>query len=219
MIPERNYLRAIVAHILQDPKFGAIYPSQSFYNFLMNDLLYQSQLNPWRSTEIIRHLADISWNTGSGFILGRQALIDIGGFPTHSLTEDVLSSMMVMAKGWKTAYLAESLQYGLMPDSYLAHIKQLTRWNPGGIQMANHFQWYLFKGYTGLFTIWQRLLGLPYAILAATSPFLTATEPVATPLCLVGGVSLVYFSNTQGLVCSSAYAVHQSSRGGFMITT
>ncbi|KAK9786665.1 hypothetical protein SCARD494_11156 [Seiridium cardinale] len=129
MIPERNYLRAIVAHILQDPKFGAIYPSQSFYNFLMNDLLYQSQLNPWRSTEIIRHLADISWNTGSGFILRRQALIDIGGFPTHSRTEDVLSSMMMMmAKGWKTAYLAESLQYGLMPDSYLAHIKQFTRW-------------------------------------------------------------------------------------------
>lgn len=36
--------------------------------------------------------------------------------------------MIMMAKGWKTGYLAESLQYGLMPDYYLAHVKQFTRW-------------------------------------------------------------------------------------------
>ncbi|KAH6645525.1 nucleotide-diphospho-sugar transferase [Truncatella angustata] len=128
MIPERNWLRAITAHMVLDPKLGVVCPSQSFYNFPDNDPLYQSQLNSWRCTDIIRDFADISWNTGSGFILRRQALIATGGFPTHSLTEDVLSSMMMMAKGWRTGYLAESLQYGLMPDCYLAHVKQLTRW-------------------------------------------------------------------------------------------
>jgi cellulose synthase/poly-beta-1,6-N-acetylglucosamine synthase-like glycosyltransferase len=79
-------------------------------------------------------MADIAWNTGSGFILRRQALSDIGGFPTDCLVEDVHSSMLMMSKGWKTAYVAESLQYGLMPESFLGHIKQFTRWVSWSLQ-------------------------------------------------------------------------------------
>jgi cellulose synthase/poly-beta-1,6-N-acetylglucosamine synthase-like glycosyltransferase len=58
----------------------------------------------------------------------RQALLSIGGFPTTCLTEDVYSSMLMMSKGWKTAYIPEALQYGLVPDTFEAHIKQLVRW-------------------------------------------------------------------------------------------
>lgn len=58
----------------------------------------------------------------------REALLDIGGFPTTGLTEDVHTSINMMARGWKTAYAAEALQYGLIPDSYYAHLKQFVRW-------------------------------------------------------------------------------------------
>jgi cellulose synthase/poly-beta-1,6-N-acetylglucosamine synthase-like glycosyltransferase len=34
----------------------------------------------------------------------------------------------MMAKGWKTAYLPEALQYGLIPNSYYGHLKQFLRW-------------------------------------------------------------------------------------------
>jgi cellulose synthase/poly-beta-1,6-N-acetylglucosamine synthase-like glycosyltransferase len=70
----------------------------------------------------------MAWNTGSGWVLRAEALADIGGFPVDCLIEDVYSSMLMMSKGWKTIYIAEALQYGLVPETYLAHIKQLTRW-------------------------------------------------------------------------------------------
>lgn len=53
---------------------------------------------------------------------------DIGGFPTDCLVEDIYSSMLQMAEGWRSAYLAESLQYGLVPETYAAHVKQFARW-------------------------------------------------------------------------------------------
>lgn len=58
----------------------------------------------------------------------REAVDDIGGFPTDVLTEDITSSMMAMAEGWKTIYIPEALQWGLVPDTYAAHIKQVVRW-------------------------------------------------------------------------------------------
>lgn len=82
----------------------------------------------WRGIEILKDAGNFAWNTGSGFVVRRVALHDIGGFPTHCLIEDVQSSMNMMANGWKTAYLSEALQYGLMPDTYFAHLKQYVRW-------------------------------------------------------------------------------------------
>lgn len=67
-------------------------------------------------------------NSGSGWVNPRDAIESIGGFPTTSLTEDVYSSTLMAAKGWKTAYIPEAVQYGLMPDSFPAHTKQHTRW-------------------------------------------------------------------------------------------
>jgi cellulose synthase/poly-beta-1,6-N-acetylglucosamine synthase-like glycosyltransferase len=94
----------------------------------INDPLAQSNVISWHGLERLREFADFSWCTGSGYILRREALLDIGGFPTSGLTEDVHSSINMMAKGWKTAYVPEALQYGLIPDSYYAHLKQFVRW-------------------------------------------------------------------------------------------
>lgn len=76
----------------------------------------------------MRDMADSAWCTGSGWVIRRQALDGIGGFPTASLTEDLLTSALLLAAGWKTGYVAEALQYGLVPESYYAHVKQFTRW-------------------------------------------------------------------------------------------
>jgi cellulose synthase/poly-beta-1,6-N-acetylglucosamine synthase-like glycosyltransferase len=65
---------------------------------------------------------------GSGYIMRRTALQSIGGFPTESLSEDVCCSSMLLGAGWKTACIPEAVQYGSVPESYLAHVKQRTRW-------------------------------------------------------------------------------------------
>jgi cellulose synthase/poly-beta-1,6-N-acetylglucosamine synthase-like glycosyltransferase len=65
---------------------------------------------------------------GSGYIMRRTALKAIGGFPTESLSEDVCCSATLLGAGWKTAFIPEAVQYGSVPDSYLGHVKQRTRW-------------------------------------------------------------------------------------------
>lgn len=94
----------------------------------IDDPLCQTNIVAWTSGEPIRDAANIAWNTGSGFILRREALDDIGGFAADCIIEDVRSSLDMLAKGWKTAYVSEALQYGLIPPSYHGHIKQYVRW-------------------------------------------------------------------------------------------
>lgn len=65
---------------------------------------------------------------GSGYIMRRTALQEIGGFPTESLSEDVYCSATLLGAGWKTAFVPEAVQYGSVPESYLGHVKQRTRW-------------------------------------------------------------------------------------------
>src|SRR5271154_2007370 len=93
-----------------------------------NDPLCQSQRYFHRCLEIVKDMAGTAWCTGSGWLIRCQALEDVKGFPTYSLTEDLGISMELMAAGWKTAYIPEALQYGLLPDTYYAHIKQWVRW-------------------------------------------------------------------------------------------
>jgi cellulose synthase/poly-beta-1,6-N-acetylglucosamine synthase-like glycosyltransferase len=73
----------------------------------------------------------VAWCTGSGYVMRRQALQDIGGFPIGSLAEDVCCSSMLLGFGWTTAFVHEPLQFGTVPDSLTSHLKQRTRWVSG----------------------------------------------------------------------------------------
>ncbi|KAI0841881.1 glycosyltransferase family 2 protein [Hypoxylon sp. FL0890] len=185
MIPEKKWLRAGLPHLILDPKMGVATPKQSFYNVPTNDPLFQSNKISWAVTDVVRDSLECAWNSGSGYILRRSALEDIGGFSTGSLTEDVYSSMMMLSRGWKSAYLAESLQFGLVPSSYLGHIKQQTRWNIGGIQLGLNFRFYLLKTHTGRLNFKQRLCGF-WSITNAYRHILDVVELFLIPTFLFG---------------------------------
>lgn len=69
-----------------------------------------------------------TWCGGSGYLIRRTALDSIGGWPTESVGEDMYCSNILLGHGWKTLYVDESLQYGRVPESYKAHVKQQSRW-------------------------------------------------------------------------------------------
>lgn len=66
--------------------------------------------------------------TGSGFVVRRSALEDIGGWPQAVAGEDVMCSTVLSSKGWKVAFIREDLQLGLAPNSLRSHIRQRMRW-------------------------------------------------------------------------------------------
>ncbi|OTA69628.1 glycosyltransferase family 2 protein [Hypoxylon sp. EC38] len=183
MIPEKKWLRSVLPHLLLDRTMGVVTPKQSFYNVPTNDPLFQSNKISWAVADVIRDSLDCAWNSGSGYVLRRAALENIGGFSTGSLTEDVYSSMLMLSRGWKSAYLAESLQFGLVPSSYLGHIKQQTRWNIGGIQLGLNFRFYLSSSHTGRLNFKQRLCGF-WSLTNASSRILDVAELFMIPALL-----------------------------------
>ena len=69
-----------------------------------------------------------TWCGGPGYLIRRTALDSIGGWPTESVGEDMYCRNILLGHGWKTLYVDESLQYGRVPESYKAHVKQQSRW-------------------------------------------------------------------------------------------
>ena len=72
---------------------------------------------------------------GTGFLMRRSALEAIGGIPTGSICEDMLTSIELKRRGLETIYLKEELSIGLAPESVKAFFVQRVRWSRGNIQM------------------------------------------------------------------------------------
>src|SRR5258708_11940384 len=66
----------------------------------------------------------------------RSRAARVGGFPTESVTEDMLLSLKLKESGWKTAYLNERLSMGLAPEGVSEYITQRGRWCLGFMQIA-----------------------------------------------------------------------------------
>jgi cellulose synthase/poly-beta-1,6-N-acetylglucosamine synthase-like glycosyltransferase len=128
MIPEQQWLRAVVPHLLVDEKMALACPPQLFYNVPKDDPLCQSLDFFVSVSETVKDAMGVAWCTGSGYVVRRAALDQIGNFPCGSLAEDVATSTLLLGKGWKTAYVHEKLQFGTVPEDYGSHLKQRTRW-------------------------------------------------------------------------------------------
>ena len=68
---------------------------------------------------------------GTNVLFRRAALDDVGGFPQDSLTEDVLLSIQLAERGWRSAYVPEVLASGLGPEDMASYVSQQHRWARG----------------------------------------------------------------------------------------
>jgi cellulose synthase (UDP-forming) len=64
----------------------------------------------------------------------RQAVDAVGGIPTQSITEDLLTTLVMLRQGYQTIYLNERLSMGLAAESIEGFFVQRERWCRGAIQ-------------------------------------------------------------------------------------
>jgi len=173
-------------------------PPQLFYNTPTSDPLAQSLNFFVHVIEPIKDALGVAWCTGSGYVIRREALDDIGNFPLGSLAEDVATSTLMLGKGWKTAYIHEPLQFGTVPEDYGGHLKQRTRWAIGTVQTAFKLNFCLWGANVRQMTIAQRFSGFLYATLSLFTILVTASL-FAIPVVLLWGKPLVAFSSIEQL--------------------
>jgi cellulose synthase (UDP-forming) len=141
-VPTPHFLQRAMS-LFRDPAVGVVQTPQHF----INPDPIQINLGAakfWPDEQ--RYFFDIvmpakdAWSAafccGTSSIIRMQPLMEIGGFPTDSVTEDYLLSLRLKETGFSTAYLNEPLTYGLAPEGLKEYITQRSRWCLGFMQIA-----------------------------------------------------------------------------------
>ncbi|MGF6255069.1 glycosyltransferase [Ensifer sp. LBL] len=163
-VPYRHFLKRTLP-FFSDEGIGIVQTPQHFFNVdpVQSNLGLE---NIWPDEQRLffdeiapsRDVWDVSFCCGSCSIARRKAVDAIGGFPTESITEDLLTTLSMLNKGYKTRYLNERLSMGLAAENLTGYFVQRERWCQGGIQTL-----YLHNGPLrgpGL-SLFQRIMFLP----------------------------------------------------------
>lgn len=169
-VAQRNFLRRTVG-FFRDETVGIVQVPHHFFNddpVQANLHIYGSHADDqtffFQDVMAARDGWGVAFSCGSNSLIRRRALEAIGGIPTSSITEDILTSVALLQRGWHTVYLNERLARGLAPEGLSALYTQRARWARGGIQLL-----FLKEGplrAPGL-TLLQRLFFLPLSWIAS----------------------------------------------------
>lgn len=127
-----------------DPQIAFVQSPQDFYNTSdsFTHVVNDEGRRLWEENRIFFSLIQPGkdrWNAaffcGSCGMIRRSAIESIGGFSTLTITEDMETSIVLHARGWKSAYHTETLAYGLAPASAGQYHVQRLRWGQGSMQI------------------------------------------------------------------------------------
>lgn len=174
MIPYADFLMETVPYFIDNQNriqknnenikpLGLVQTPQSFYNadlfqfnlFSEGDIpneqdFFSREVNVYNSA----HGAAIY--TGSNTVISRQAIVDAGGFPTNTITEDFQLGAQINMAGYQNISTLEPMASGLTPTDIPSILKQRIRWGRGVVQSI-----YNIRAFTNSkLTIAQRLVYL-----------------------------------------------------------
>lgn len=141
-VPKPDFLTRCIA-LMRDPTVGIVQTPQHFVNPdpIQGNLALSGV---WPDEQ--RYFFDVlmaskdAW--GAAFCCGTSSVIrfiplmQIGGFPTDSVTEDYLVTLRLREIGYQTIYLNEQLSLGLAPEGIKEYITQRSRWCLGFVQIC-----------------------------------------------------------------------------------
>lgn len=179
LLPE--FLRATLPHLLTDPEAALLTTRQYFYNLPQGDPLSQSRAYFYNCENTELDLLGHALDAGSGAVFRRDAILNAGGYPTYSFSEDWQLSLILRGLGKRTMQVQEVLQFGLVPTSLAGHLKQRNRWHIGHSQQISvlfpstnrtvpeHLRWDIALGgmaiMAGLMSYSIGFFGLPLLLL------------------------------------------------------
>jgi cellulose synthase (UDP-forming) len=155
-VPLAHILDRLLGFFAEDPRLGFVQSPQDFYN--LDGFTYDVSETGQRIWEEQRLFFGViqpgkdrlngTFFCGSCAVIRRAALDEVGGFSTHSITEDIETSLKLHAAGWGSAFYGESLAYGLAAGSAVAFHTQHLRWGQGAMQVLKRYNPLTLPGLT-----------------------------------------------------------------------
>jgi cellulose synthase/poly-beta-1,6-N-acetylglucosamine synthase-like glycosyltransferase len=119
-----------------DPAVALVQTPQAFYNTdsvsFRPDRQVGEQDPLYHWLQPAKNADNSAFWMGSGGVLRRSALLDIGGFAT-AVTEDPHTTLRLHARGWRSVYLPVPLSYGLEAGNLQEYYRQRRRWAAGNL--------------------------------------------------------------------------------------
>ncbi len=140
--PHRNILFRVLG-LFAEPKVGLVQTPQFYYNadpiqhnLRATDSWVDEQRVFFDVLQPAKDAADQAFCVGTSFVVRRDVITAVGGFPTGSVCEDIYTTYTLLRHGWTTRWLNERLSNGLSAESIIDYINQRSRWCLGTIQVA-----------------------------------------------------------------------------------
>ncbi len=188
--PFEDFLTELLGYF-RDPKVALVQAPQAYYNvdsFQHGGSKHQGK--PWHEQTVFydgimpgkdRHNAAF-W-CGSSAIVRREAILDVGGVDTLTVTEDMHTTMGLHARGWRTIYHDRELAVGIAADDLEPFLVQRLRWAQGAMEVLRHDNPLLRSGLT-----WQQRIEYFTSTAYVLEYIPKAIYLAVPPIVLVSGV-------------------------------
>lgn len=194
-IPRPDFLRQLAGYMM-DPQVAFVQSPQYYGNhtksYVANAAWQQQTLffGP-----ICRGKAALNalFMCGTNMLIRRSALDSVGGMNEQSITEDLLTSLLIHANGWKSVYVPRIVAEGLAPEDLRSFWQQQFRWARGSLEVLMKYNPLTLKG----LTIGQRI-----QYLASVTYYLTGLVVLADAI-----LPLFYFYGNYIPISSTTMAI------------
>jgi cellulose synthase (UDP-forming) len=136
-----DFLRHTLCYF-DDPRVAVVQTPQDFYNTdsfeheaRTEEAIFHEEAVFYRVIAPGKNMWGGSFWCGTCSLVRYEAVKNIGGVATDSVTEDIHSTIRMNRKGWHAVYHNEVLARGLAPADALQYMVQRNRWAVGAMQV------------------------------------------------------------------------------------
>jgi cellulose synthase (UDP-forming) len=140
---------------------------------------------------------------GSTAVLRVEALRQVGGVATETITEDMHTTLKLIRAGWRTAYHHQTLAVGLAPETPEQYLVQRRRWGLGAMQIITRerlwtakrwMSWRNFVEYLNSTLWWLEGLATLFAFLVPVLVLASGADTSTAPPLLFAAVFTAMFA-------------------------
>ena len=142
MIPKKEFLKKTVGYFNQSNvafvQTPQVYYNQDMYQYNLARKIPNEQDFFMRHIQQARATKNATLHIGTNAVFNRKAVLNSGGYPSYSITEDMALGMALQESGYESVFVNEELVYGLSAATFSELVKQRDRWCRGNLQVIKN---------------------------------------------------------------------------------